>query len=50
MFPCAAQLGEEDDGPVVGVDEKSVIILNSAVICYSCVELNRALNIMKIFV
>jgi len=32
------------------LNENSVIILNSVVICYFCVELNRALNIMKIFV
>jgi len=47
--PCAL-LCEEDDDTVAMLSKKSVIILNSVVICYFCVELNRALNIMKIFV
>ena len=48
--PCAVRLTEEDDGTVAMLNEKSVIILNSAVICYFCVELNRAPKIMKFFV
>ena len=48
--PCAVRLTEEDDGTVAMLNEKSVIMLNSAVICYFCVELNRAPKIMKFFV
>ena len=49
VFPGAVQ-PEEEDGPVAMLNEKSVIILNSAVICYFCVELNRAPKIIKFFV
>ena len=48
--PCAVRLTEEDDGTVAMLNEKSVIILNSVVICYFCVELNRAPKIMNFFV
>ena len=49
VFPGAVQ-PEEEDGPVAMLNEKFVIILNSAMICYFCVELNRAPKIMKFFV